>query len=122
VSALVAMAEEPSPTSLTPRQARLFSQACAHCHLRPEIEVPVLGVEADWKKRRKRGFESLLSNTINGFGNMPPLGTCGACTESDFRALVSFLALLPEPLSELEGDGDGDGERIGDLEGKESGR
>jgi cytochrome c5 len=105
-----AWADASQPTRLDERQARLFSQACAHCHLQPDIQVPVLGIDADWKKRRARGFDSMLANTINGFGDMPPLGTCGACSEVDFRALVSFLALIPEtpraqPAAREEGEG-----------------
>ena len=36
-------------------------------------------------------------NTVNGVGNMPPLGSCSACTEADFRALIAFMARLPDP-------------------------
>lgn len=98
-----ASAIDSSPSVLTLRQSKLFSQACADCHLREGVSVPVLGEDADWEKRRARGFESLLASTINGVGNMPPLGTCSACTEDDFRALISFLARLPDPKAGAEG-------------------
>jgi cytochrome c5 len=97
LASLAARAEEPPELALTSRQGRLFAQACAHCHLRPGIGVPVLGVDADWAERRDRGFDSLLANSIDGLANMPPLGTCGACSEADFRALVSFLSRLADP-------------------------
>jgi cytochrome c5 len=83
------------PPALGERQQRLFQQACAHCHLVPGLGVPVVGDEAAWEERRQRGFESMLANTVNGVRNMPPLGTCGACTEDDLRRLVAFLAGLP---------------------------
>lgn len=79
------------------RQARLFQQACAHCHLRPGLGVPVVGDEADWNERRAQGFEALLANTVVGVRDMPPLGTCASCTEEDLRRLVAFLAGLPLP-------------------------
>lgn len=94
VATLPVRAGDPEGFELTPRQGRLFSQACAHCHLVPDIGVPVLGVDADWTERRARGFDSMLANTVNGVGNMPPLGTCGACVEADFRAMVAFLSGL----------------------------
>jgi cytochrome c5 len=87
-----ALAESPA---LGERQQRLFQQACAHCHLQTGLGVPVVGDEAAWAERRERGFESMLANTVNGVRNMPPLGTCGACTEDDLRRLVAFLAGLP---------------------------
>lgn len=85
------------PPALGERQQRLFQQACAHCHLHQGLGVPVVGDEAAWEERRARGFESLLTNTVNGVRNMPPLGTCAACTEDDLRRLVAFLAGLPLP-------------------------
>ena len=94
VVAVPVRAGDPEAVELTPRQGRLFSQACAHCHLVPNIGVPVLGVDADWAERRARGFDSMLANTVNGVGDMPPLGTCGACVEADFRALLAFLSGL----------------------------
>ncbi|MEM7409171.1 MAG: c-type cytochrome [Myxococcota bacterium] len=79
---------------LSPRAQALFGQTCAVCHVKPGLGVPVLGVEADWIERRGRGIDALVASTVRGVGQMPPLGTCGACTESDLRALVGFLAGL----------------------------
>ncbi len=95
--ALAAVAVRADGPLLAERQARLFQQACAHCHLRPGLGVPVLGDAAAWEERRARGLETLLANTVLGVGDMPPLGTCGACTEDDLRRLVAFLAGLPLP-------------------------
>lgn len=93
--------EAPAQEPLGPRQVELFRIACAHCHLREGIGVPVAGRSAEWAERGEQGFAVLLRHTIEGIRDMPPLGTCGACTEQDFRALVAFLAGLaaapPEP-------------------------
>jgi len=83
---------EPPVQPLTPREARVFQQVCAHCHVQPGIGVPLLGDEAEWAARRARGFDTLLVHTVEGRGGMPPLGTCGFCTEEDLRRLVAFLA------------------------------
>ena len=82
--------------SLSPRQARVFQEICAVCHAWPGIGVPVVGDEAEWKPRRAKGFDTLLANTVNGFGGMPPLGTCSFCSEEDLRQLVSFVAGFAE--------------------------
>ena len=82
-----------------PRQSRVFQQACAHCHVRPGIGVPVLGDEAEWAPRREQGFEALVAHTVEGKGGMPPMGTCSFCSEDDLRRLVAFIAgfgRLPE--------------------------
>ncbi|MCP4005519.1 MAG: cytochrome c5 family protein [bacterium] len=78
---------------LAPRQARIFSRVCAHCHMVPSI-APVPGSDVEWGERRKKGFEKLVANAITGVGNMPPLGTCSFCSEDDMRKLVSFLTGL----------------------------
>jgi cytochrome c5 len=97
IMASVAVADEPV---LQERQQRLFQQACAHCHLRPGLGVPVVGDAAAWEERRAQGFETLLANTVRGVRDMPPLGTCGACSEEDLRRLVAFVAGLPLPAQE----------------------
>lgn len=86
-----------APGTLAPRQARIFQQTCAHCHAHPGIGVPVVGDTAAWEERRARGFEALLAHTVNGFGNMPPLGTCSFCSEQDLRILVAFTAGMEAP-------------------------
>jgi len=83
------LAEEPL---LGERQARIFQQACAQCHIQPIPGVPLLGDEAEWAPRRARGFDAVLAGTVNGVGGMPPLGTCSFCTEDDLRRLVAFMA------------------------------
>ena len=83
------------PAGLSERQQRLFAGSCAACHVTPGLGAPVLGVDADWAPRRERGFEALVATTVEGSRHMPALGTCGACDEADFRALVAFLAGLP---------------------------
>jgi cytochrome c5 len=62
--------------------------------------VPLVGDAAAWEGRRAQGFETLLANTVNGVRDMPPLGTCGACSEDDLRRLVAFVAGLPLPARE----------------------
>jgi cytochrome c5 len=82
-------------TPLAPEQARIYQAACATCHARAGIGAPLTGVEADWRARREKGMDALLESTVNGFGGMPPLGTCGLCSVDDFRALIRSMAGMP---------------------------
>jgi cytochrome c5 len=50
-----------------------------------------MGLPGDWEQARERGFARVLQNTVDGYANMPPLGTCGSCTEDDFRALIRAM-------------------------------
>lgn len=89
---------EPAPfaqVALEPDLARAYQADCAPCHARPGIGVPITGIDADWRERRTKGLDDLLANTVNGFQGMPPLGTCGLCSESDLRALIRYMAGAP---------------------------
>lgn len=83
------------PNTLTDREVRIFQRICAECHAWPGIGVPVVGDEAEWKARRARGLDQLLSHTVDGWQGMPPLGTCSFCTEAELRHLVAFMAGIP---------------------------
>jgi cytochrome c5 len=81
-----------TPVVLSERQALVFQRICSECHARGDIGSPMLGDEDAWKPRRAKGLDVLLANTVNGYGQMPPLGTCGFCTEEDFRHLVVYVS------------------------------
>ncbi len=92
-----ASAEREAAPVLTPTQGQQYQTVCARCHARTDTGAPVVGSAAAWQERVRPGFETLLSHTIDGFRTMPPLGTCGSCTEADFRALVSYVSGLADP-------------------------
>jgi cytochrome c5 len=77
--------------TLGERQARIFSQICATCHVQPGSGAPLIGHVEDWRERRAGGLERLVRNTVDGYRDMPPLGTCGFCTERDLRLLIAFM-------------------------------
>jgi cytochrome c5 len=100
--ALVALAcacgesrETPAPVALSAEHARAYQTACASCHARPGIGAPLTGVDADWRERRAQGLDALLVHTVDGYRGMPPLGTCGLCSEEDLRALIRYMAGFP---------------------------
>ncbi len=80
---------------LGPDGARVYQTACASCHARPGTGAPLTGDEAAWAERRAQGADVLLAHTVNGYRGMPPLGTCGLCSEAELRELVVYMAGLP---------------------------
>jgi len=83
-----------TPVALSDREAHVFQQICAECHMRPGINSPTIGDDEAWQPRRAKGLDVLLTNTIEGRGQMPPLGTCSFCSEDELRRLVAFVSGL----------------------------
>jgi cytochrome c5 len=46
----------------------------------------------DWDKVMTKGFDSVVNNAINGFGNMPAQGSCQECAYQDFEDLVTYMS------------------------------
>jgi cytochrome c5 len=78
-----------------PGVQRLYDQTCKSCHSVPGTGAPQTGDRAAWEPRVARGMDTLLNNTIGGLRGMPPLGSCGDCSEADFTALIRYMAQLP---------------------------
>jgi cytochrome c5 len=94
---LLALTASTQAVELTSRESHAYTQICAYCHARAETSAPVMGDAAEWQRRAAEtegGFEGLVRNTIVGIGNMPPLGTCGYCTETEIRNLVATMSGL----------------------------
>ena len=51
-----------------------------------------MGDVAAWRARLDQGEDTLLTHTIEGFNNMPPLGYCMACERDDLLALIRLMA------------------------------
>lgn len=86
-----------SAPALSPRQAQVYQAICATCHAAPGSGAPVTGDSAAWQVPNRQGFAALLLHTVDGTGSMPPLGTCGSCSEADLRALIAYMSGLPDP-------------------------
>lgn len=101
---LLALSCLPAPAAeLTARQAQLLANNCVQCHARANIGAPLMGKAEDWKDRNLQGEEKLLQNVVYGIRGMPPFGYCSACSEQDLRALIRFMAGLPDPVAGTDG-------------------
>jgi len=69
-----------------------WARTCALCHATGVGGAPRIGIAEEWQPRLKKGKEVLLSHTIAGFKDMPPLGYCMSCDRQDFESLIDFMA------------------------------
>lgn len=95
-----ARAETGSAPTLSALQAQQYQTVCSRCHARPETGAPLVGDAAAWEERAAGGFALLLQHTVDGWQTMPPLGTCGSCSEADFRALVAYVSGVADPVTD----------------------
>jgi cytochrome c5 len=68
-----------------------WARTCALCHATGVGGAPRPGMLADWQPRLEKGKEVLLTHTIEGFNDMPPLGYCMSCDRDDFSSLIDFM-------------------------------
>ena len=68
-----------------------WTRSCALCHVRGEGGAPVIGDREAWAPRLAQGEDILLQHTLEGLNNMPPLGYCMDCEETDFRQIIRFM-------------------------------
>lgn len=95
--AVALLAHEPAAGAepLDARLTRIYAQVCAACHQRPETGAPLTGDPEAWRASDAAGREAMLANAVDGLRGMPPLGTCGFCTEDELRRLIDFMAPPP---------------------------
>ncbi len=91
-----APSSNPSPpfanASISQIGKQRWARTCAMCHVRGEGGAPKTGDVAAWTTRLAQGEDVVLEHTIDGFGNMPPLGYCMDCEREDLRAYIHFMA------------------------------
>ena len=95
-AAILCSAAAGATAALSPRQLTLLATNCVQCHATPGLGAPLIGDKASWERVRQRGEEAAMRSVLKGTRGMPPLGYCSACSEMDFRALIRFLADMPE--------------------------
>lgn len=83
---------DPNNPTLTVRQTQQWSQSCALCHVSGVGGAPVVGNAEQWQPRVEQGPEQLLTHTLEGYANMPPLGYCMSCETEDFRAMIAWMS------------------------------
>ncbi len=89
----VAGAQAASAAAAGPRSgADIYNQACLACHGAGVLGAPKLQDAADWQPRLdEKGFDTVWQNAINGINAMPPMGTCGDCSNDDIKAAIEYM-------------------------------
>lgn len=69
----------------------VYDKYCFACHEEGVAEAPLVGADT-WDPRVAQGYDVLLKHTKEGFGEeMPPMGTCLDCTDSELEAAIRYL-------------------------------
>lgn len=83
----------PVTAAAGPRTGKeIYSAACTACHAIGVLGAPKTQVAADWQPRLdEKGFDQVWKNAIDGIGAMPPMGTCGDCSNDDIKAAIDYM-------------------------------
>ncbi len=88
----IAGAAAASAAAAGPRSgADIYNTACMACHTAGVLGAPKPNDAAAWAPRMEQGFDTVLQNAINGINAMPPMGTCGDCSNDDIKAAIEFM-------------------------------
>ncbi|MFT4811310.1 MAG: cytochrome c5 [Paraglaciecola sp.] len=69
----------------------IYTKACVACHSVGVLNAPKFQDAADWAPRMEKGFDTVWQNAINGIGAMPPMGTCGDCSNDEIKAAIEHM-------------------------------
>lgn len=69
-----------------------YKLVCIGCHLMGILNAPKHQDIAEWKKRLRKGEETLVQNALKGVGKMPAKGGNPNVTEEGIRAAIRFMA------------------------------
>ncbi|WP_333608694.1 c-type cytochrome [Arsukibacterium sp.] len=79
-------------TASGPRSGQqVYQAACFACHGTGALDAPKPGDAAAWEPRIAQGFDVMLKHSIDGFNNMPAMGTCASCSEDEIAAAIRFM-------------------------------
>lgn len=87
VAGAVAASDSAGPRS----GAEIYNKACVACHSVGVLGAPKFQDSGDWSPRLEKGFDVVWKNAINGVGAMPPMGTCGDCSDDDIKAAIEHM-------------------------------
>ena len=91
-SAPAAIAPSARTDNLSTAVMQKWSRSCALCHVTGNAGAPRVGNAEEWRERLEQGSGVMLTHTIEGLNDMPPLGYCMSCEREDFIAMIDFMA------------------------------
>lgn len=69
----------------------IYNASCVACHGTGAAGAPILADAAAWAPRIKKGMDTLLKHSIEGFNAMPPKGMCMDCSDEEIKATVEYM-------------------------------
>lgn len=75
----------------TDKSKKLYKKFCASCHDSGAAGAPMMGDVAEWEKRQKAGYKTIMDRVINGWNSMPARGTCTSCSDTMLDAIVTYM-------------------------------
>ncbi|MBM6551122.1 cytochrome c5 family protein [Marinomonas ostreistagni] len=69
----------------------IYNQFCTACHAIGVANAPKFANAGDWAPRIEKGFDTMLSNAINGINAMPPRGTCANCSDDEISNAIEYM-------------------------------
>ncbi|MDW7746597.1 c-type cytochrome [Halomonas sp.] len=97
----------------------IYNNVCMACHETGAAGAPVRGDEAGWSERTGKGFETLLSHSINGFNAMPARGGNPNLSDEEMEAATAYLVEPVMDVPELGGDTGASGDEGAAASGEE---
>lgn len=68
---------------------QVVQAVCIACHQGNFQNAPAVGDAEGWGERIDKGWETLISNVTDGYGNMPAQG--GAASQEEIRAAIEWM-------------------------------
>lgn len=84
-------APKPGAAPAGPKSGKdIVAEVCASCHNAGVLGAPKIGTKDEWTGRVAAGWDTLMSNAINGKGSMPPRGG-GNLTDDEVKNAVIYM-------------------------------
>ncbi|GHB29953.1 hypothetical protein GCM10007094_17920 [Pseudovibrio japonicus] len=87
----IAFADTATPAN--PELTAVYDRSCRSCHALDGTGAPLTGFAPDWTARlnARGGLGALVASARNGFEEMPAMGLCNDCSDTNFEELISFM-------------------------------
>lgn len=74
----------------------IVARSCGVCHGTGLLDAPLTGDKEAWAARAELvgGMDGLLAVAIGGKGAMPPMGTCGDCSDEELVNAIKVMSGL----------------------------
>ncbi len=70
-----------------------YEDSCGACHATGALHAPKTGDAATWTKLiAQKGMPALVASVKNGGSQMPAGGLCSDCNDTDYQALIEYMA------------------------------